>query len=237
MAKASRENASEFDAYAESYEQLHAANTAGFGEEPAYFSEYKIADLFRLASEARAAAAEIFDFGSGIGNSVPFFRRYFAASHLTCGDVSALSLALAQRRFPGAERHVLITADAIPLPDESQDVVFSACVFHHIPPEQHNHWLRELLRITRRGGLLVVYEHNPYNPLTVRAVNTCPFDANARLIRAGDLQRTAGGAGWTRTRIGYKLFFPRPLAALRPLEPFLVGCPLGAQYRLAAWRP
>ncbi len=58
--------------------------------------------------------------------------------------------------------------------------------------------LRELHRITRQGGLIAVFEHNPLNPLTVHAVNTCSFDANAKLILARDLARRLRAAGWAR---------------------------------------
>jgi SAM-dependent methyltransferase len=109
-------------------------------------------------------------------------------------------------------------------------------VFHHIPSAEHGVWLAELRRVTRPGGLLVIYEHTPFNPLTVRAVRTCPFDVNARLIRAGRLRTRILGAGWHRCEIAYRLFFPRLLAAFRPLEPHLGWLPLGAQYRVVAWR-
>ena len=225
----------EFDAHADSYYRQHKANTASFGEEPEYFSDYKIAGLRALADARGAPSTTVFDFGSGIGNSIVPFRRYFGSSQLTCGDVSRRSHELARQRFPGREQYILID-DAIPLPAASQDIVFSACVFHHIPHDRHADWLGELLRITKPGGLLAIYEHNPYNPLTVRAVNTCPFDANAALVRPRALQDAAISAGWSRPSIGYTLFFPRLLARLRPLEPYLSRLPVGAQYRLVAWR-
>jgi SAM-dependent methyltransferase len=182
------------------------------------------------------AAGNIFDFGCGIGNSISFFRKYFGQSELHCGDVSARSIEIAQARFPGKETYVPVT-DQIPLPAHSQDIVFSACVFHHIPHEDHQHWLAELRRITRPGGLLAIYEHNPLNPLTVRAVNTCPLDANARLILGGLLCKRAVASGWEGARVDYRLFFPSMLKALRRLEPHMGWFGLGAQYRVAARSP
>ncbi|MCC7049528.1 MAG: class I SAM-dependent methyltransferase [Alphaproteobacteria bacterium] len=224
----------EFDRLADAYHEQHKANVAITGEEPAYFAEYKIADLAALLAHVPPAA--ILDFGSGIGNSLPYFRRYFPGVASTCADVSARSIAVSKERFPGPERHVQI-GRTIPLPDASQDVAFSACVFHHIPHEDHPHWLAELRRVTRPGGLLAIFEHNPLNPLTVRAVNTCPLDVNARLIRAGTLRQRAEAAGWRHARIDYRLFFPAALAGLRFLEPSLGWLCLGAQYRLTARRP
>ena len=228
-----RRKAAEFDSLAEQYREVHKANIALTGEDPDFFAEYKIADLAQWMRQHSGACDRILDFGSGIGNSLPFFRKYFPNSQLCCADVSERSLEIAQGRFPGEEAQVLI-GNCIPLPDASQDLVFSACVFHHIPEEEHSFWLTELLRITRPGGVLAIYEHNPLNPLTMRAVNTCPLDENAKLIRAGEFCRRAGAAGWELPQAAFKVFFPAALAALRPVEKHLQWLCLGAQYRMLA---
>jgi hypothetical protein len=80
----------------------------------------------------------------------------------------------------------------------------------------------------------VVFEHNPYNPLTVHAVKTCPFDANAVLIPARALLQHMKQAGFSTLVRRYRLFFPGPLRALRHLERRLAWLPLGAQYYVAA---
>lgn len=223
----------EFDLLADEYRTQHKDNIAITGEAPEYFSEYKIADLQRFLGGTDGVVNDIVDFGSGIGNSLPYFRKYFPRSKLTCADVSARSIEIAQTRFPGSESYALVD-NGVALPSNSQDLVFSACVFHHIPHEKHLHWLSELLRITRPGGVLAIYEHNPLNPLTVRAVNTCPLDVNARLIRGRTMGQRAQQAGWLDARVGYKLFFPAMLAGFRPLEAHLEWLDLGAQYRMTA---
>jgi ubiquinone/menaquinone biosynthesis C-methylase UbiE len=187
-------------------------------------------------SGTQASCTRITDFGCGIGNSIPHFRKYFPGARLSCADISARSTELAHERFPGKEAFLLIQGETIPIDEASQDTVFSACVFHHISHEHHERWLRELLRITRPGGVLAIYEHNPLNPLTVRAVNTCPLDVNASLIKARALRRACLNAGWSSVRVDYRLFFPRSLARLRPLERGLGWLCIGAQYRLLASR-
>jgi len=226
----------EFDLLADAYHKQHTANVALTGEGPEYFAEYKIVDLSVFVKEMGLAAGHILDFGSGIGNSVPFFRKYFGSGELCCSDVSVRSIETAQARFPGPERYALIDS-RIPLPTHSQDIVFSACVFHHIPHEEHDYWLSELRRVTRPGGLLAIYEHNPMNPLTVHAVNTCPLDINARLIRGGAMRQSALGSGWKDARVDYRLFFPSILKALRPLERHMGWLGFGAQYRVTARCP
>lgn len=233
MKKGKNKLKAEFDFLADEYHLLHKTNIAITGESPEYFSEYKIADLLAFVMRKNIPHTKITDFGSGIGNSIPFFRKYFPNSTLNCLDVSLRSIELSKRRFPGNEKYVLID-DKIPLPTATQDVIFSACVFHHIPHEQHHYWLSELIRITKPGGLLAIYEHNPINPLTVRAVNTCPLDVNAQLIRGGELKKRASNSGWVNGSIDYKLFFPKIFSAMRIIENHLEWLPLGAQYRLLA---
>lgn len=224
----------EFDRFADEYYGQHAANVAITGELPEYFAEYKIADLAELTMQMKVPPRRILDFGSGIGNSVPYFRKYFPASDVSCADISPRSIEVSRARFPGDETYVVIDDMQVPLENASQDVAFSACVFHHIPDDQHTLWLKELKRIVRPGGLLVIYEHNPLNPLTVRAVNTCPFDINARLITGNAMRKRVQAAGWSKAHIDYRLFFPSFLRTLRPLERHLGWLPLGAQYRLSS---
>jgi len=227
----------EFDRFADEYHDMHRRNIAITGEDPAYFSAYKIRVLAAALRERGLESGRILDFGSGIGNSVPFFRAYLPDAALTCADVSQKSFDLAQKRFPGREVYRLIEGERIPVEDGGYGAVFSACVFHHIPAAEHVHWLRELRRAAAPGGMLAVFEHNPLNPLTVRAVNTCPFDENARLIRARVLAARCREAGWGEPRVRYHIFFPRALARLRGLEPRLGRVPLGAQYSVMAVRP
>lgn len=227
----------EFDRFAEEYDDQHRANVAVTGEGPEYFAEYKIRRLKQIVDRRGINASRICDFGSGIGNSIPFFRKYFPEAALTSADVSERSLALSRELYPQSANYLLIEHDRVPSEFDSFDVVFSACVFHHIDHDEHAMWLRELCRIARPGGLIAIFEHNPLNPLTVRAVNTCPFDENARLIVARDMARRLADAGWVSTQIEYNLFFPRALSWLRPLENGMNWLPFGAQYAVLARKP
>jgi len=229
-------NNAEFDGFVNEYRSLHQANVAIFGEALEYFAKYKVTALRAIVAGYGVRARYVLDFGSGTGNSIPEFSRSFPEARLTCADVSQRSLDLATQRFPGLADNFRIEGDRLPVADSSFDVAFSACVFHHIAHNEHRNWLRELHRVTRPGGLLCIFEHNPLNPFTRHQVNTCPFDANAKLVRAGRLMRQCLAAGWTRPRIRFHLFFPRVLAALRPWERGLSWVPFGAQYSLTAMR-
>jgi ubiquinone/menaquinone biosynthesis C-methylase UbiE len=224
----------EFDRFADEYDQLLAKHITASGEKPEFFHEYKISALSRLAKERKLLTESILDFGSGIGNSTRFFRKYFPDARLSGADVSQRSLEVAEARFPGMSMGLRIENQRIPAKDDSFAMSFSACVFHHIPHEEHVYWLRELCRVTRPGGMLGIFEHNPLNPLTVRAVGSCPFDGNARLIRAKQFVERYCESGWKNVKVHYHIFFPHALAGLRGLEPYLSGIPLGGQYSVTA---
>jgi SAM-dependent methyltransferase len=209
----------EFDDYASSYAEMHAQSIRLSGESPDYFAEYKIRELHRLTIIWGMTRPKILDFGSGIGNSLPHLRRYFPDGFVVTADVSEESLQQAQLVHGAREEQLLIENERVPAPDGAFDIVFAACVFHHIVHSDHHDCLRELARLTRPGGRLVLFEHNPLNPLTRKAVRDCPFDANAHLIAAGEMQRRIADAGWTKARHNFHVFFPAALAPLSGLPP------------------
>jgi len=227
-------NKAEFDQFADEYYAQHAKNITLSGRMPEFFAEYKILETSKIIEKYGIPARRILDFGSGIGNSVPWFRKYFPESELICADISQRSIELSKQRLPGNETYLKIDNNSLGLPDCSMDLIFSACVFHHIPQEEHGIWFKELHRVLKVGGFLVIFEHNPLNPLTVSAVNKCPFDKNAVLINARKLRRSAELAGWKGINTTYHIFFPRVLAVLRPLEKLLRRICVGAQYCFVA---
>ena len=96
-------------------------------------------------------------------------------------DVSDSSIELARTRNPEIDYHH--SADGkLPFESASFDVVFAICVWHHVPPDQWTTFISELSRVTVPNGLLLIYEHNPWNPLTRLVVSRCAFDEDAVLV-------------------------------------------------------
>ena len=226
---------SEFDRFASRYRAMHEANIAVTGEAPEYFADYKMRDFARLIAESGLPDdGHFLDFGSGIGASVEPFVSHLPKARLTCADVSEESLEMARSVYRETADYVVIQEDGrLPMADASVDGAFACCVFHHIEPQNHRASLMELYRVLKPGGLLMIYEHNPMNPLTVRAVDTCPLDENAILIKAPAMLDRCMAAGFSKPRREYRVFFPAALKALRPAENWLRWLPLGAQYFVA----
>ncbi|MBV8159401.1 MAG: hypothetical protein JO265_00605 [Acidimicrobiia bacterium] len=83
----------------------------------------------------------------------------------------------------------------------------------------------------RPGGVLAVFENNPWSVPARLVMRRVPFDAGAVMLRAGELARLARDAGFAEVRPPRYLFvFPRALSWLRPLERPLEAVPVGAQY-------
>jgi ubiquinone/menaquinone biosynthesis C-methylase UbiE len=225
----------EFDKFAAEYRDLHAANIKLSGESPEYFAEYKIQDIAAELTRASGTLdGRVLDFGAGVGYSVPFFRRHLPGAAITCLDVSKRSLAIGAAQYPGEAEFCHFDGTCIPYDANTFDVALASCVFHHIPSAQHVGLLGEIRRVLTPGGTLFVFEHNPLNPLTRHAVNTCAFDQNAVLIMAQALRARTLEAGFDTARIDYRIFFPGLLRRLRALERYLTWLPLGAQYSVCA---
>lgn len=224
----------EFDAVAGSYTEQHARSIKLSGEGVDYFARYKIEDAYRVAKKRGVQVRHILDFGSGIGNSLQPMREHFPEAQITCLDVSSQSLDLCRTKLSKGVDFRTYNGSEMPADLGSFDLIFSACVFHHIPEEAHISLLRQLRRGLRPDGVFILFEHNPWNPLTRHAVSNCPFDENAVLIPAPEMRRRFKAAGFKDTQVNFRVFFPGPLAALRMIEPALVQLPIGAQYFVAA---
>jgi SAM-dependent methyltransferase len=216
----SPEGATKFDAYSRSYEELHAASVSASGEPSAYFARYKLQCLQRAAVPT---TQPILDYGCGIGSLTTLLAEEFSDVHGY--DPSAESIRLARERIPGAK---LYEHDR-DVPDDHFSTVVLSGVLHHVLPAQRRELLGTVLSKLKPGGALYVFEHNPLNPLTRRAVAACEFDDDAILLWPWEVVRELRGAGFARVVLDYIVFFPRPLAWLRPLEPRLAWLPLGAQ--------
>jgi SAM-dependent methyltransferase len=219
----SLERASEvekFDHYAQSYREAHRESVRLSGEAPEYFAEHKLSCLERAGV---GLEQRVLDYGCGTGTLLGLSGARFGS--VAGFDPSLESLALAREQAPRATFYT--EEDAIP--DAAFDVAILSGVLHHVPPNERERVVSRVVAKLAPGGRLFVFEHNPYNPLTRRAVQACPFDDDAILLPPSEVRGLLERAALAEVRQEFVLFFPRALASLRPLEPLLRWCPLGAQ--------
>jgi SAM-dependent methyltransferase len=223
----------EFDSHARTYSEVLDKSIYYSGESSAYFAEYKILDLrHELAGCGvdTSARLRLLDFGCGVGGSMHHARKFFAQAELIGVDVSEESLEIARSCHGDSARFFVFTGGDLPAEVCGLDAAYAMCVFHHVDEAMHVDLLSKVRSRLKPGGLLMVYEHNPFNPLTVRVVNNCPFDENAKLIRASLMAKRCRDAGFRDVKVKYRVFFTGILKSLRISERLLTWAPLGGQY-------
>ncbi len=218
-----------FDAYEGSYRDVVQDSVAFSGLSYDYFLRSKAQLLSQLIAERLpdAEAPRMLDVGCGVGALHPLLMP--ACAELNGVDVSAACIERARADNAGAAYEVYDGA-RLPFQDSRFDVVFTACVMHHVPPADWPAFAAELKRVTRPGGLVCVIEHNPLNPATRLSVMRCPFDEDAVLLRRGKTCALLRQAGLSDIASRFFVFVPSTRPWALGLERRLAGLPLGAQY-------
>lgn len=130
---------------------------------------------------AVAPPGRTLDVGCGTG---VLAARLAARGHRVVGlDPSSGMLDILRRQAPMVEA-VHGSGTELPFEDGSFDVVFTVAALHHIAePEAVRRTLGEMVRVTRTGGRIVVWDHNPRNPYWGNLMARVPQDTGEeRLI-------------------------------------------------------
>lgn len=205
------------DAYPADY--AGQVQRALFGLPHDFFIRSKARWLRRFLAKRRLQPTTMLDIGCGTG----LLHRYLGpwAGSVTGCDISDVALAeAAQHNADVAYR--LQRDRALPAADEEFDLTMAVTVMHHVVPEQWPGFTTEAVRVLRPGGLFVVNEHNPWNPLTRLSVARSPIDFDAVLLSARKTMRLMRDAGLRNVGCD-SIFFT-------PIDATLRWLPLGFQY-------
>ena len=217
-----------FDSLALEYSSVAKLNVGLVDGNNDYLNKYKV----QIASELAPESSKILDYGCGIGLSIPYFRSFFPDAKLTAYDPSEKSLSVVHR----CDSSVRIVSKKEDLDYGSFDLIFLACVLHHIEPSELAENLRFTMSLLKIDGSIILFEHNPLNPLTQLVVANSPIDKDANLIRKSTLVKLLRSIEPDLKILSrYTVFFPSFLKFLRPFEiRYLGGCPIGAQFFVKA---
>src|SRR6185503_831979 len=150
----------EFDRFSEDYARILDRSTAVFGDGSEYFAEHKARYLAALL--AGGAGRKILDFGCGVGLLSRFIAQHLPGAVLHGFDVSAASIdAIA----PGLRSRGRFTSRLDEL-DTGYSAIVLSNVLHHMRPDERRRSVADLAARLETGGSLVIFEHNPLNPLT-----------------------------------------------------------------------
>lgn len=121
----------------------------------------------------------------------------------------------------------------MPFPDNTFDFTYCTAVMHHVAdPKDVHDTLVEMCRVTKPGGLVMIWDHNPKNPYWPILMKRVPQDTGAeRLIPAQEILDglEAGGAEPIDARVTGLMpdFIPKPLlGAVAALESIVERTPV-----------
>jgi hypothetical protein len=113
------------------------------------------------------------------------------------------------------------------------DLVLMFNVLHHMPPADREQIIGQVREVLGDGGLLAVWEHNPFNLLARLLVALSPLDKHARLISRRQVDRLMRSSGLECRGSRFVNCLPPKMlkcSAIRWMEGALSGWPAGAQY-------
>ena len=217
-----------FDSYRSSYRDV-VQSSIDFSGLPHRFLMRAKADLLRelIARRLGPEQPATLDVGCGVGSFHPLLSGM--VGRLSGIDVSSASIAQARADNRGVDYRAF-DGRSFPFDDSGFDLVTAICVLHHVAPAEWAHFVNEMRRVARPGGLICVIEHNPLNPLTRLAVARCEFDRDAVLLGAGKARKLMAAGGLREIGARYFLLLPWEAKPVRRVEGALGNLPLGAQY-------
>jgi ubiquinone/menaquinone biosynthesis C-methylase UbiE len=105
---------------------------------------------------------EVLDVGCGTGTLLLAAAERVGPSGALHGVEPSAEMAAHARHKADAQRVQLevvgASADSLPYPPESFDVVFCTLAFHHLPRSMHKDAIREMRRVLRPGGRAVIVD-------------------------------------------------------------------------------
>ena len=221
-----------FDAYDANYREVVQSSIDFSGLPHDFFMQAKVDLIGQVLARRLGAsrAGHLLDVGCGVGTLHPYLAGLF--DKISGVDVSAPCIEEASRRHP--QNSYSVAAPGAAFPGGPYDATLAVCTLHHVPPGDWRAFVADMVRVTRPGGLVCIIEHNPLNPLTRMAVNRCPFDADAVLLRSGRSEDLLKRAGAKNVETNFFLFLPTRMSLARRVEALLRAVPLGAQYLTCA---
>ena len=224
---------SDFDDHASGYRDEVSESVSFTGREVDFYAERKAQTLLRVVGRiaGEPASQTFLDVGCGVGVTDGFLADRVGDLHGV--DVAGEAVGQAAAANPGVS-YVPYDGRRLPYEDGRFDVAFAICVLHHVDPVDRLDFHLELGRVVRPGGLVVVFEHNPLNPLTRVAVSRCEFDEGVVLAGRRALIDVARRAALEPVEHRYLLFHPIGGVVGDVTDRLLGRVPVGAQHYLVS---
>jgi SAM-dependent methyltransferase len=224
----------EFDQFSENYKNTVESALPILSPSLDFYNRQK-ANIIRNEVEKINASSTVFEllnFGCGTGQ----IDKHLSEMNLKITGVDPSGGCLAHARESNPDNiYLKIPEDRLPELGNKFDLIYASCVFHHIPHSRHQSILKDIQYHLKSGGKLIIFEHNPWNPITRWITSRCKLDQNARLIGAKALVEQIRKSGLQVVEKKYYLFLPLGGAIWNWVEKtILTRVPLGCQYFVLA---
>jgi SAM-dependent methyltransferase len=129
--------------------------------------------------------SQVFDFGCGCGRVLVYLKDA-ARCEMTGSDIDGEAIAWCKDNLSAFGTFIQNgSSPPLPVADSTFDLVYSISVFTHLPERMQFQWLKELQRVTKPGGFLL---------LTTRGIESVPLNWLQRLrFRLTGFVYVAGG--------------------------------------------
>jgi ubiquinone/menaquinone biosynthesis C-methylase UbiE len=186
-------------------QRLHAPRLYDIVAEVFFFGRRRATFQALVAAAGVQPGQRVLDVGCGTGYFARLLARAVGPDGLVVGiDPSPEMVAYASRKAAGVGncRFQVGTGESLDFPAEHFDLVVSSLVLHHLPKDLRVPALREMRRVLRPGGRLLVAEaQSPRHGLGWRLLaRVHGFDRMAR--RVPPLEPLAAQAGFDEIRAG-----------------------------------
>lgn len=224
-----------FDGYTQHYDGCLNQALSATGEDKDFYAAARVAWTARCLRELDVNPSSALDFGCGIGTTAPLLLSELKCGTVTGVDPSPKTIDHARKTHSNPQIQFCLLQDFRPHADF--DCAYCNGVLHHVPVPERLGALGLVRDALRPGGIFALWENNPWNPGTQYVMSRCAFDEGAVKISAAAARRMARDTGFQVLQTDFLFYFPKPLAALRPLERFLHKIPLGGQYQVLCRKP
>ena len=237
-------NNSEFDNYAKDY-QFGCDNYIKkiLGSKPGDYLNIKINWLkpFLLHKVIKSSKSQInlLDYGCGNGLFLHLINKLDLNIHLSGLDTSKEMLTNAKKLLLSdkIDQLFFIPDEVNSIPTNYYDVIIISSVLHHIAIKDRLDVFKKLEKLLAPGGYLIIFEHNPNNPITNYVVRHTTIDQNAILLKPKEIFDYLKDINNLQFfNLNYLMFLPPRLQhqLTRLIERLLIKLPYGAQYALIA---
>lgn len=106
-------------------------------------------------------------------------------NHFYGSDYNSDYVHWCQANLPGISFSKNGTNPPLDFPDNRFDVIYGISILTHLSEENHEAWLRELIRVLKPGGILLLTTHGDITRENLTATELTQYDAGKLVVRGG----------------------------------------------------